>query len=99
MSDGEGNYPEYLVNEIKAQAREIRRLRVLLEQCNRAREEDVEIQQKRIEGLEKEAIHNEGVMVALREGYTKALARIEELKIEVQGLNESLAFFVGGDDG
>ena len=33
-----------------------------------------------IERLKDDAIHNEGVMVALREGYTKAKARVEELE-------------------
>ncbi len=33
-----------------------------------------------IERLQEDAIHNEGVMVALREGYTEAKERIEELE-------------------
>ena len=39
-------------------------------------------QAKQIVKLEEEATNNEGVMVALREGYTNAMQRIEELEKE-----------------
>ena len=45
--------------------------------------DDIERLRTRIEELESDAIHNEGVMVALREGYTGAKDRIEEYQTEI----------------
>lgn len=44
----------------------------------------------RLQQVEEDAIHAEGVAIALREGYTEALARVEELESELGYAEEQL---------
>jgi predicted nuclease with TOPRIM domain len=43
---------------------------------------------ERVKELKTDAIHNEGVMVALKEGYTEARARVEELEKDGEELGK-----------
>jgi hypothetical protein len=70
-----------LVQELRTSAKsKLWKGRIGANEMNRAADEIERLRDSGIEELEDEAIHNEGVMVALKEGYTEAMARVEELE-------------------